>query len=328
MTSEQSEIETRSVPARVVVGCTATLHGKGAVRLPDRLDHEGPIAAFLVETAEDARWLLRELDEPGRTLFVDVERKQEADLPALALECVQHAELRPHKPNDATIRSLDVLVTHLIGFDLRSVSVGVVGTGNLGFKAALLLAERGADVVVHGRNPVAAQRTVTAVSAVLPRHSTCDVAVWQDQQADLLVTALSARSVVDAEWVERIRPGATVIDVGIGNLTTDFVRRALADGLALVRLDTRATGSQLVAPAPDFFDKYFGEAELAGVSVVSGGVVGPRGAVVVDSYARPTQVFGLADGLGGLLSPDAATPREQGRRDVVEALVRHREAGD
>ena len=315
------------LPDRVIVSCTATLHGKGTVRLPNRLDAEGPIAAFLVETSDEARKLLREVDARGRTVFVDVERKQAVDLPALARECVQLGVLRPHKPNDATVRSLDVLVTHLVGFDLTGQTMAVLGTGNLGFKAALLLAERGANVQVQGRDPEAAHRVAAAITSVMPRHGTSQVTVWQERQVDVLVTALSARGAVGGEWAAHLSTGANAIDAGIGNLSTDFLERALAKGARVVRLDTRTTGSQLVTPAPGFFERSFGQAEVGGVKIVSGGIIGLRGTVVVDSYVRPTRILGLADGQGGLLSTESITDSDLGGLAVVEELLQQREAG-
>jgi len=259
-------------------------------------------------------------------VFVDVERKQAVDLPALAQECVQNAEIHPHKPNDATVRSLDVLVTHLVGFNLSRLTIGVVGTGNIGFKAALLFAERGADVVVHGRDTKAAHRTVGAIRSILPRYGTSDVAIWEEQKADVLVTALAARGVVGSDWVTRLLPSARVVDVGIGNLSTAFMDRALAAGVQIVRLDTRTTGSQLVAPAPAFFQDYFGQAEVEGVRITSGGIIGPRGTVVVDSYARPRRILGIADGLGGLVPSVSFTQRELGALTIVEEFFHLHEA--
>lgn len=316
----------RPLPDRVVVACTATLHGIGVLRLPDRLDADGSIGAFLVESASSARDLFREIDMAGRKVFVDVERKQAVDLPALAQECVRNAEIYPHKPNDATVRSLDVLVTHLVGFDLSGLTVGVTGTGNIGFKAALLLAERGANVVVHGRDSRNAHRTVAAIRAIVPRFSTNDVAIWEEQKADLLVTALAARGVIDSGWVSRLESRARVIDIGIGNLSADFVGHALAAGMQILRLDTRTTGCQLVAPAPAFFQEFFGQAEVDGVRIASGGIIGTRGTVVVDSYARPRRILGIADGLGGLVPSSSITRPESGALEIVKAHFHLHEA--
>ncbi|MDU0314727.1 hypothetical protein RKE38_13595 [Phycicoccus sp. M110.8] len=312
-------VSKQALPRRVVVCCTATLHGHGTVRLPDRLDAEGVIAAFSVETPIGAEQILRELDEPGRELFIDVERKQGVDILGIATQCIQHSTLHPHKPNDATVRSLDVLVTHLMGADLGALKVGVVGSGNIGFKAGLLLVERGARVFLYARRADAAQLAVDAINAILPRHSSTQIEVWTDQKVDLMITAISARGAIGTEWLDRLSDKAIVVDVGIGNLSTEFLAAIVERSAHVVRLDTSATGSQLNTGSPDFFEQRFGRALLAGVPVVSGGIIGSRGMVVVDSFARPTRVLGLADGVGGLVPLAQLTDEEKESVGVVQA---------
>ncbi|QIM21563.1 hypothetical protein G7075_11180 [Phycicoccus sp. HDW14] len=307
---------------RVIVSCTARLRGVPVRRLPDRHDAHGPLAAVLVETAEAAREVLTALDRPGRTLALDVERKQDLDLPAIAAQVVRHARLVPTKPNDATVRSLDVLLTRVAGLDLAGLTAVVVGTGNLGLKAALLLAERNATVRVSGRDPAAVDRTVAAVAAVLPAFHGAPPRADDPARGpvDLLVTAVSADGVVGAEWLGRLREGATVVDVGIGNVSGGLVEGAPARGVAVVRLDTRLAEAQVLWPAPGVGAAGPAQAELDGVPVVSGGLVGPRGSVVVDDVSDPRQVVGVADGVGGLVPLESLEPWMTERM----SRVRHR----
>ena len=297
---------------RVVVSSTARARGRGIVRLPDRRDAHGVLAAVLVESEEEARTVLTALDRPGRLIAVDVERKQAADLMALAREVVREAVVVPTKPNDATIRSLDVLLTHVVGPDLTGVAACVLGTGNLGLKSCLLLAERGARLRVAGRDPAAVGRTVEAVAAVLPRHTRFAPAALADGDAvALLVTAVSASGVVGPQWLERLTPDAVVVDAGIDNVSPSFCEAALAAGVRVLRLDTRAAEAQVLWPAPGFFEGTFGDGEVDGIPVVAGGVVGRRGAVVVDDTATPTRVVGVASGSGGLVPEDELTDEQR-----------------
>jgi hypothetical protein len=297
---------------RVVVSSTARARGRGIVRLPDRRDAHGVLAAVLVESEAQARTVLTALDRPGRLIAVDVERKQAADLMALAREVVREAVVVPTKPNDATIRSLDVLLTHVVGPDLTGVAACVLGTGNLGLKSSLLLAERGARLRVAGRDPAAVSRTVGAVAAVLPRHTPFAPAALADGDGvALLVTAVSASGVVGPEWIERLTPDAVVVDAGIDNVSPSFCEAALAVGVSVLRLDTRAAEAQVLWPAPGFFEGTFGDGEVDGIPVVAGGVVGRRGAVVVDDTARPTRVVGVASGSGGLVPEDELTDEQR-----------------
>lgn len=307
---------------RVSVTCSARHHGGAPRRLPDRVDARGRMAAVLVDDPSVVEEVFRRLDQPGRTLYVDVERKQEVDLFATAQRVVTKATLAQTKPNDVTIRSLDVMLTRLLGADLRDVPCGVYGTGNLGFKSALLLAERSARVFVAARSDDAVARTVGAINAILPRHSPWPVVPWSPaEQVRLMVTAVTARGVVDGSWLSRLERSALVVDMGIDNLHEDFIAGALARAVRVIRLDTRAAESQVLSPAPGFFESMHGRGVVAGVPVVSGGVVGERGAVVVDDLARPTTVIGVANGRGGLVRTSDLTSVERERLAGVEQAL-------
>jgi hypothetical protein len=307
---------------RVIVSCTARARGGAVVRLPDRRDAHGPLAAVMVKTEGAAREVLAALDRPGRVLAVDVERKQAVDLMALARELVRFATVVPTKPNDATMRSLDVLLTHVLGPDLTGVTAGILGTGNLGFKSVLLLAERGASVRVIGRDVGAVRRTVDAVAAVLPAFTPERPAPINDgDRLALLVTAVSGTAVVGPEWVGRLAPGAVVVDVGIDNVSPQFCEVALAAGVQVLRLDTRAAEAQVLWPAPGFFDGTFGRGTIGGVRVVAGGVVGWRGDVVVDDRSQPSRVIGVASGSGGLVPEHDLTDKQREGVHHVRAVL-------
>lgn len=310
---------------RVVVSCTARARGGDVVRLPDREDAHGPLAAVMVESEAAARRVFAALDRPGRVLAVDVERKQAVDLMALAREVVRAATIVPTKPNDATVRSLDVLLTHVVGPDLSGIPAGVYGTGNLALKSALLLAERGAALRVAGRDERAVLRTVDAVAAVLPAFTTERPAPLADgERLAVLVTAVSASAVVGPDWVDRLAPGAVVVDAGIDNVSPSFCEAALAAGARVLRLDTRAAEAQVLWSAPGFFDGTFGDGTVDGVRVVAGGVVGRRGDVVVDDRARPSRVIGVASGSGGLVPERDLTDEQREGVQRVRAGIRAR----
>lgn len=307
---------------RVSVTCSARHHGGEPRRLPDRRDFHGVIAAVLVDDPDYVEEVFQRLDQPGRTIYVDVERKQRVDLFAVATEVVVEATLAQTKPNDVTVRSLDVLLTRTFGPDLRTARCGVYGTGNLGFKSALLLAERNAVVFVAGRSDTAVARTVAAINAILPHHHEQPVRPWSPlDQVNFMISAVTAHGVVGRAWLDRLEAGAHVVDMGIDNLDGEFISGALAAGATVNRLDTRAAESQVLAPAPGFFDEVYGSATVAGVVVVSGGVLGDRGVVVVDNLSCPTMVVGVANGMGGLVPEDELTATERERVADVERSI-------
>ena len=310
---------------RVIVAVTARSNGLGARRLPDRQDHEGPIAAVQVESAEDAIWALTELDQVGRVIYVDVEAKQAMRLWDLARSVVRCAEVRTVKPNDSTVDAVEALVLNLRGLDLSVEDCAVFGTGNLAFKIALRLAERGARVQIHGRDDERVRGTVQQLNAILPRYADRPATGPSEVPVNMLVTAVTAAAVVGPEWLPRLAQAALVVDVGIDNLDAAFIAEAQERGHTCLRLDTRAAPYPVAPQHSHFFEVVLGRADVQGLRVVAGGVIGRLGEIVVDQVVGPTRVIGVANGTGGLIP---STEWSSDHRKGVETVEEHiRQAG-
>jgi hypothetical protein len=287
----------------VMLLSTARRRAQGVTRLPDRIDRGRRIAALQVETDDQARDVLRRLDRPGLLFVVDVERKQEVDLLRVARAEVVRGRYTTVKANDVTVDALDAVISHHLGTDLVDVVVALVGTGNLGFKSALRLAERGAQVSLVGRDAAKAELLCRALNAILPRFNHHFVEPGVPDVVRVLIVAATARHVVDEGWLDRLADRALCIDVGIDNFAPGFVASANERGHTCLRLDVRAAGSALHIDPNPFFTDVAGRSVIAGHDVVAGGYLGRRGEIVLDQIKEPRQVVGLANGTGGLLDP-------------------------
>jgi hypothetical protein len=299
---------------------TARRHGRGPHRLPDRIDRGRRIVAIQVETDEEASEVFRELDREGRQFFVDVERKHDLNLVAVALKEVRLGEVRTIKPNDTTVDALDAIVAEHFGVDLNLLITMVNGTGNLAFKFALRLAERGATVGLIGRDRRKASLFCEVLNAVLPQHTSGRVIPAGEARTQLLISAVTAKWVVTSEWLGMLADGALCVDVGIDNFSPEFVEGAHAAGHTCIRLDVRAAGDPLPAE-PDFFRDIAGRSNIGGVPVVAGGYIGRLGEIVVDQISQPCQVVGVASGTGGLLDPESWTPDQHASVAKVRNLI-------
>lgn len=307
---------------RVMILCTARSRGAGIRRLPDREDAVGLIAAVQIETMDDAREVLADLDLPGRTIYVDVEPKQPVDLLSLAERIVESAVLRTIKPNDLTVDAAEALVLHHFGNQLRGGYCAVYGTGNLAFKIALRLGERGMVLQIHGQNPERVARSAAQLEAILPGYAARPVGVMAGPRADLLVSAVTGVDVIDCSWLDRLTPSALVVDVGIDNLAAEFIQRAGAAGNTCLRLDVRAAPHQVSHGDNAFFDQVLGRAQLGNVDVVAGGLIGELGDVIVDKVVRPRRVIGVANGTGGLVRPVDWSNDQREEVEIIETIIR------
>ena len=288
---------------RVMILSTARHHGRGPQRLPDRTDRGSAVAAIQVETNDEAARVLRALDRPGRRFYLDVERKQDIDLLATARSVVREGSYAVVKPNDITVDALEAVLGEMRDEDASEHSIAVFGTGNLGFKIALRLAERGARVYLYGRDATKSERLAAALNEILPPHTSHEVcADGRSDLVDVLISAVAADGVIGPEWLERLRGSALCIDVGINNFTAEFIEGALTAHHSMTRLDVRSAGDPLPAEPNPFFDQIAGRLEFDnGITAVAGGYVGRYGEVVLDRITPPVRVIGVANGTGGLL---------------------------
>lgn len=99
-------------------------------------------------------------------------------------------------------------------------------------------------------------------------------------------------------------PPAVVIDAWIGALDRDTQEALQRAGTLVLRPDMRAALQAEILRATDARERATRAAGIAvreGISIVSGGVLAPRGTIVVDSVVSPRVVHGVADGRGSLL---------------------------
>ncbi len=275
---------------------------------------------FMFSDASALGEVLPLLDGKLEALLVDVEEKKPLNLLKAVTELAPHSRIVPCKPNDATVEGADQLLLRKLGRNLSGKSIAIAGTGNLGSKLALRLAERGASVSMFSRNVEKCRELASALSLILPTYCTGSLnAVGSAHelpagQSDALISCASARGVIGSDQLAFLRDNALVIDAGIDNFRPDFFEEAARRRLECYRLDTRIGFPYLLMQLLDYFDHFFGKVCASttwdNIHIVSGGCLGPRGSVIVDNCSAPTQIIGLANGTGGILREGEASEAE------------------
>ena len=89
-----------------------------------------------------------------------------------------------------------------------------------------------------------------------------------------------------------------------GSLSAEKIAVAKAKNIEIIRLDY---SNALIAEAARLFNlrhqmiNETGVRQLGEFSIVSGGIVANSGAIIVDNVNRPLKIFGISDGLGGVI---------------------------
>ena len=131
----------------------------------------GVAAANFIFTSSDLiSDVISRFDGAIDAFLIDTEIKNAFyDLEEQAIKLIQDTPIVCIKPNDMTVMGLDLWLSLLVpGF--RGKSALIVGSGNIGSKIALLLAERGAEVMLLGRDMRRLEKIVAGLAEICRGH--------------------------------------------------------------------------------------------------------------------------------------------------------------
>lgn len=100
-------------------------------------------------------------------------------------------------------------------------------------------------------------------------------------------------------------PKLFIVDAIIGSMTQENVLKCFQKGISVYRPDMRVMIHGAIASAfgmRQLLEQATGSSYIEGILVAAGGLVAPRGTVILDSIQSPKKVYGIADGKGFLLS--------------------------
>lgn len=212
-----------------------------------------------------------------------------------------------YKPNDITV---DAIWTFL-SIRLRKLSgkkIAILGCGNIGFKLALKLVESGVSVALYRRDSFKGVLMANSINMVKPKTTIATATFFESALEAcsfsnvLIGTANSDVPIISWQMIQTMAPKGMVIDVGKGNVDKNAIMKSNINNIEVIRGDVGASLYGFIShryQMQNTIKKKIGRRELKpGVYIVSGGILGMNGEIVVDNYASPEFVYGVADGCG------------------------------
>ena len=214
-----------------------------------------------------------------------------------------------YKPNDLTVEAVwNLLSVRLNGFSGKTIAI--IGCGNIGFKLALKLVESGADVTIFRRDDKKALLMADSINIAKPVSCLASArnvksAMEASASCDVLIGASSGNeAVITWSMIEQMPKTSFIVDIGKGNIDHSTVKKALEDGIEVMRGDITTSLYGFISSVQqmkDLVTNKMGRIETSSnTSIVSGGLLGKDGDVIVDNVNCPTVIYGVADGLGNL----------------------------
>jgi hypothetical protein len=320
------------------IGNTAKPSPLGWFVTPVRHSPSIVAGSVIVYSDELAREVATIVDGAVDYVFVDAEKKLRREAGSeyvpnperIVRESVTKSRIMTYKGNDLVVEAVDTLLSQLSATNPRGIGgmiAAVIGAGNVGSKIALRLVERGVGVRLYRRSSGALAEIVNGLNRIVPAGTTARIeaaasALLALQGAQIVVGATDGIAAIDAPMIDRLTADAVLIEAGKGSMNAEAIRRALMSGHRVIRVDVRAAFAgyaETVLRTQRNIEMGLTRRVLDDFAIVSAGLVGLRGDVVVDNAVNPRVVFGVADGAGDFVRDPAS--EFKGRADEVRRWI-------
>lgn len=295
------------------LACTANVNNPPVLVCSSRLSEEVLAGNLILREITMLPQIVKRFEAVVAKFFIDCEIKAGVDLGAAVQSLIAPDKRHFFKPNDFTVEAADEWIGQRMQ-DLRGARAAVVGAGNIGAKLALRLAERGSEVRLVARRIAPLRATAEGLSAIMRGRGSITAVpnvIAACLEADLIVGCTPGTPAIDAPAVIGSK-AVLLLDVGNGCFTHAAIAVAQQRDLSLEVLSP-------IAGWEGFMRRYFATRKLqqglgrrqleGGVWIVSRGIMGAAGDVLVDDVSIPRRVIGICNGSGDLLYGEEAMQR-------------------
>tara|TARA_B100000989_G_scaffold138519_1_gene103030 strand:+ start:168 stop:1340 length:1173 start_codon:yes stop_codon:yes gene_type:complete len=215
-----------------------------------------------------------------------------------------------YKPNDLTVESIWFFLSHKFK-NFANLKIAIVGSGNIGFKLALKLVESGSYVNLNRRDKVLGLQLASTINSIKPKNTLANAEYYEDPVracalCDVVIgTGKTDSLIINESMVSVIVKGGILIDCGKGNITESAIDYAYKLGLNIYRSDVTSGIISFVDQAimiKKIINNKTGRKLLGDkIFIISGGIYGKLGDIIVDNFDAPKIIYGMADGRGQLI---------------------------
>ncbi len=309
-----------------VIGNTSDVFVEGRMyETPLRETGELIFAGVIVRDVETAEEVARWVDGNVDYVFVDDEKKIRSiyygpddvgNIEKSVRGVISTSTLLTYKGNDLTVEAVDMLIGSIVG-EVSGKKVALIGMGNLGSKVALKLVERGVHISAFRRNKQTLDTIVAGLNEIKPADTHARITAAESiahacANADFIIGTTNEKSVIAMADVQSAKPAALLIDVGKGC----FAQEVTDDPSRIVyRVDVSIVQKQAflaLVHTKSHYSKQPGRRSIpeAEAVLVSIGVFGRKGEVIVDDIEHPTSIIGISAG-DGTLEPSSDEVRKK-----------------
>lgn len=249
------------------------------------------------------------IDGKVDTIFVDAENKLLTcqNLFDKVFSVVKKSKIFPIKGNDFTADSAFSVIFTILKNTFRK-KILIVGAGNIGSKVALKLIECGAQVFIINSTKLSTYKRASAINIMKPAECKSQVMPITKgkipRNLDCIIGFTRGIPVITKDIVDNLKTGGLLLDGGTGTISKSGIDEAKRKKVMVLRLDIRigfAYYASFILNTKEFVTKAVGKKKLDGFNIVSGGIIGEKGDIIVDNVRKPSRIIGVSNGTGGVV---------------------------
>ncbi|CAM8394230.1 Quinate/shikimate 5-dehydrogenase/glutamyl-tRNA reductase [Candidatus Methylopumilus universalis] len=297
------------IPIYIILATTANKNNPSLYVSALRTNKKYAAANFIFSDDSMLKEVIRRFDGVAHAFIVDVELKNQfKNLEKLSESFIKKSKIYRFKPNDITVFSLDLLLSAFIPCFKNKISL-IVGPGNIGVKTAIVLAERGCEVKLLGREYSKIKKIAEGVSEIIRGSGSISAIKSISALADvsLILGCSPGIPVISSSMIQNASEDALVIDVGNGTIQADALLAAEKRNINIICLTVEIaffSWLEAIENTKKQVNNMVKRVLPSGLVIIGPGVYGSYGDVIVDNPNKWEKIIGVCDGKGDILHPE------------------------
>ena len=301
-----------------VIGNTSKPFKKKYYLTPIRFNSKVIFFGIVVYDEKVVTKIIKFVDGKIDNIFVDVEKKipnkysidkVTANLQRCVGEHVNKSKLYTYKANDIVVDAVDTFLSFNFDKYLTGISgrkIAILGAGNIGYKLALKLVERGANVFLTRRDTKKLNFLVNSINLIKPKNTISKAYGFSNnlkasKNSEVLIASNSGKKIISKKIVKSLNKGSLIIDVGKGTIFLDAYNEAKKMNIKIYRADVSIILENLITNIHNLETLHklgLGRKKIFGEKIVSGGILAEKNEFIVDNINKPKVFYGIANGSG------------------------------
>ena len=241
--------------------------------------------------------------------FRPIKSVEYGNISRACIKVIDKTPVYEYKANDITIEATWHFLIEKYT-DLSGKNIVIIGAGNTGSKLALKLVECGSSISLVTNNSGRTNKVVEGLNKIKHKGVISEIKLKSEidnsiKNVDAIIGCTNSFPVITSDMISKMNHSGVVIDLGKGTIEEDAINECIKRKIQTWRVDISALVNSMVSSSrsmSQLVNKKFGRKVMPqGFGLISGGFIGKKYDVIVDSYQNPRSIIGVVEKPGKIM---------------------------